>query len=162
MNEDRYTAKAREALDAAHAQAAERKHPLVEPEHLVLALLQQTDGVVPQVVARVGLTLPMVRQVEATLARMPTTGDGIPTHGPRLQATLTLAQAEADRKGEYFVSTEHLLTALSDNRDATVSVLHTLNQVKGRFQQVFTGLRNAQYVPPAQSENTSPALEHYG
>src|SRR5688500_14576195 len=140
MKEDRCTAKAREALDAAHAEAAERKHPMVEPEQRGLALRQQTDGDVPQVVARGGLSAPSVRQVEATLARMPTTGDGIPGHGPRLLATLTLAQAEADRKGEYFVSTEHLLTALSDNRDATVSVLHTLNQVKGRFQQVFTGL----------------------
>jgi ATP-dependent Clp protease ATP-binding subunit ClpB len=162
MNEDRYTAKAREALDAAHTEAATRKHSVVEPEHLVLALLQQANGVVPQVVARLGLALPMVRQVEASLARLPVDGDGIPSSGERLQATLAAAEAEADRKGEYYVSTEHLLTALSDSRDATVSVLQTLNQVKGRFQQVFTGMRNAQYVPPAQSENTSPALEHYG
>ncbi len=162
MNDDRYTAKSREALDAAQAQAMERHHVLVEPEHLVLALLQQTNGVVPQVVARLGLAVPMVRQVEATLARMPTTGDGHPSHSARLVATLNLAEAEADRKGEHFVSTEHLLTALADNRDATVSVLQTLNQVKGRFQQVFTGLRNTTYVPPAQSENTSAALEHYG
>src|SRR5687767_3766509 len=119
MNEDRYTAKAREALDAARGLAAERHHAQVEPDHLLLALLQQSDGVVPQVVARLGLSLPMVRQVEGTLSRLPAVDGGEqPTAGPRLTTALTAAEAEADRAGEVYVSTEHLLMALSESRDA--------------------------------------------
>jgi len=162
MSDDRYTAKAREALEAAHALAAERRHAEVEPEHLLLALLQQPDGVVPQVVARLGVSLPMVRQVESVLQRLPATGEEVPVTGARLAVVLQMAEAEAQRSGEVYVATEHLLVALSDSRDATASLLRSLNTVKGRIQQVFTGLRNGTFVSPLQAENTSPALERYG
>src|SRR5919199_223463 len=162
MNDDLYTAKAREALDAARALAVERQHAEVEPEHLLLALLQQSDGVVPQVVARLGLALPMVRQVEAALARLPAEGDGNPLTSDRLAAVLGAAEAEARRNGELYVSTEHLLVALSDSRDATANILHALNTVRGRLQQVVTGLRNGSFAPIVRNEGTSAVLERYG
>src|SRR5688500_4226805 len=130
MNDDLYTANAREALDAARSYAADRRHPAIEPEHLLLALLQQNDGVVPQVVSRLGLTLPMVRQVETALAKLPSTGDGVPLTGDRLAGVLEAAEAEARRTAEVYVSTEHLLVALSDSHDATASILRSLNLVK--------------------------------
>src|ERR671933_2353016 len=162
MNDDLYTAKAREALDAARALAAERQHAEIEPEHLLLALLQQSDGVVPQVVARLGLALPMVRQVEAALARFPAEGDGNPLTSDRLAVVLGAAEAEARRNGELYVSTEHLLVALSDSRDATANILHALNTVRGRLQQVVTGLRNGSFTPLPRNEGTSAVLERYG
>ena len=162
MSDDRYTAKAREALDAARALAAERRHAEVEPEHLLLALLQQPEGVVPQVVARLGLSLPMVRQVEGALQRLPVDSSGVPVTGARLAAVLQTAEAEAQRGGEVYVATEHLLVALSDSRDATANVLRSLHLVRGRIQQVFTGLRGGNFVSPAQGEHSSPSLERYG
>ena len=148
MQHDQYTAKAREALDAAHTLAAERGHAQVEPEHVLLALLQQTDGAVPQVVARLGLSLPMVQQVEAALGRLAVTNPEEPAIGPRLTAVLQNAENEARRTGESYVSTDHLLVALSENRDATAAILRSLSFVKDRLQQVVTGLRNVQFPPP--------------
>lgn len=162
MSDDRYTAKARQALDEAHNLAIGRGHSTVEPEHLLLALLEQDDGVVPQVVARMGLAIPMVRQVEATLARFPTGGNGDPELSERLTSALDAAAAEAERNGEVYISTEHLLTALSDTRDATANILRSLNLVKGRLQQVVNGLRSAPPTPASQAENTSVSLERFG
>ncbi len=162
MSDDLYTAKARDALDSARSLAAERRHAEIDPEHLLLALLQQADGVVPQVVARLGLALPMVRQVEASLAKLPTDGDGAPLTGDRLAAVLGAAEEEAQRTGELYISTEHLLVALSDSHDATANILRSLNLVKSRLQQVVTGLRNGSFAPIPHSDNTTAALERYG
>lgn len=163
MQDDRYTAKAREVLDAAHTLAAERGHAHVEPEHVLLALLQQTDGTVPQVVARLGLSLPMAQQVEAALGRLPTTNTVEPVDGPRLQAVLVVAENEARRTGESYVSTDHLLVALSENRDATAAILRSLSFVKDRVQQVVSGLKNVQFTQPMpRADGTSAALERYG
>jgi ATP-dependent Clp protease ATP-binding subunit ClpB len=162
VTDDLYTAKAREALDAARTLAAARRHAEVEPEHLLLALLQQSDGVVPQVVSRLGLTLPMIRQVEAALAKLPANGDGAPLSGDRLAAALAAAEAEAHRTGEVYVSTEHLLVALSDSRDVTANILRSVNVVKGRLQQVVTGLRNGNFAPISNGDGTTAALERYG
>lgn len=163
MREDTYTGKAREVLDAANTLAAERGHAQVEPEHVLLALLQQTDGTVPQVVARLGLSLPMVQQVEAALGRLPVTSVEEPVTGPRLQAVLQIAENEARRTGESYISTDHLLVALSENRDATAAILRSLSFVKDRVQQVVSGLRNVQFTPPpSRADGTSVALERYG
>jgi len=166
LSMDQYTAKAREALDAAHTLAAERGHHEVEPEHLLLALLEQSDGVVPQVVARLGLAMPMVRQVEAALARFPAHADAEqappPAIGARLAGVLAQAENEARRTAEVYVSTEHLLIALSDSRDATANILRSLSFVKDRLQQVVNGLRNVQFTPPQHADGTSAALERYG
>ena len=115
MDLNRYTEKAQQALAQAQRLASEYNHAQIEPEHLLLALVDQADGVVPQVVAKLGATPQQLkRQLEEELQRKPqvygtATQVGI---GATLQNVLNRAEAQAQSMHDEFVSTEHLLMGL--------------------------------------------------
>src|SRR5258708_3041793 len=114
MNLDKFTQKAQEAVLEAQRLAGEYNHTQIEPEHLLLALLRQPDGVAPQVVARLGDLNTLAGQVEAALAARPK------VHGSNSQVSLsraanealTAAEREAKNMRDDYVSAEHILLAL--------------------------------------------------
>jgi ATP-dependent Clp protease ATP-binding subunit ClpB len=119
MRLDKLTIKAQEAMQAAQSLADQHEHQAVEPEHVLAALLQQREGVVAPILAKLGARADAVqRQVEGELARLPRVrGGGGQYVGERLRATLERAQREAERLKDEYVSTEHLLIGIAHDRD---------------------------------------------
>src|SRR5438874_7255774 len=119
MRLDKLTVKAQEALQAAQGLADQHDHQAVEPEHLLVALLQQREGVVGPVLAKLGARAEAVQQqLQAELTKTPKVRGGSGQYmGDRLRATLDRAQGEAERLKDEYVSTEHLLIAIAQDRD---------------------------------------------
>ena len=114
MNLNKFTEKAQEAVLAAPQLASELNHAQVEPEHLLVTLVEQQNGVVPSVFRRLGVEPTVVAgAVRATLARQPKAHGGSEPHlSPRLRVAFDAAQAEAKTMQDEYVSTEHLLLGL--------------------------------------------------
>jgi len=89
MNLDKFTQKAQEAVLDAQRLAADYNHSQIEPDHLLLALLRQEDGVVPQVIARIGDPITLGREVEASLSARPK------AYGSNVQPGLSRAASDA-------------------------------------------------------------------
>src|SRR6266511_328532 len=105
---DKLTLKAQEAVQAAQALADRESHQQIEPEHLLVALLQQQDGIVGPLLAKLGARAEAIRrEVEAEVVRLPkVTGGGGQYVGPRLKGVLDAAWAEAERLKDEYCSTE--------------------------------------------------------
>ena len=116
MNLNKYTQKAQEAVINAQTLAEEYHHSQIEPVHLLAALLRQEDGVVPQIVKRLGVELgSLLSRVEETLQRMPrVTGGAQPGLSRELSNIVRQAEREAENMRDEYVSTEHLFLALVD------------------------------------------------
>src|ERR671931_762954 len=127
MQQDRFTTKSQEAVTAAQRLAAERHNPEVAPPHLLLALLDQEDGLVVPILQKVGRDVTEVRRaaLEAAdgLARM--SGDAEPDVRPSqaFVRTLQRAERESGSMGDSYISTEHILLALTDRGSGLGSLL---------------------------------------
>src|SRR4051812_6451836 len=115
FNINRFTEKSQEAIVAAQQLAESMNHSQVEPEHLLVALLQQPDGIVPQVLQRLGADPQSVlTRVQAELDKLPkVTGGGTQVGiSSRLRQVLVRAHDEIQQFRDDYVSTEHLLLAI--------------------------------------------------
>ena len=119
MNLNKYTDKAREAVLEAQRLAAEYGQAQIEPEHLLLAVLRQPDGIVPQIIGRLNLQVAgLTADVEGEVARLPKVSGGNvqASVGARLNQSLEAAEAQAGQMGDEYVSTEHLLLGMIQGR----------------------------------------------
>lgn len=116
MNVEQFSEKARNALSAAKEYANARNHPLVEPEHLLLALVNDSQGVVYTLLQQLGADPRIIEQrILDELRRAGRRGgNGTPTLGPALKRVLQSADREAKRQSDERVKTEHLLCAIAD------------------------------------------------
>jgi len=167
MDLNKYTQKAQEALFQAQSLAQQYNHSQIEPEHLLLALITQSDGVVPQIVQQLGISPARVRQeLEAELARRPKVYGAAQVGLSRaLQDTLNRAEKEAAAMRDDFVSTEHLLLAMVEDPVATSFVRQLLTNygiTRDRILQALTNIRGSQRVTSPTPEATYQALERYG
>src|SRR3712207_83992 len=119
MRADRFTTKSMEAFDVATGLAASRRHTEVLPEHLLAVLLEQQDSIVPPVLRKVGVEPAAVRaRLNASLDGLATVSAGTahePSTSREMLAILRAAESEAGRLRDEYISTEHLLLALSDS-----------------------------------------------
>src|ERR1700730_14173202 len=115
MRLDRFPERSPEALQAAQQAAQTLQHAMVEPEHLLLALLEQPEGLVPTLLRRLeAQPEPLSARLQSSLeARAKQVGGGEPTVGPQLRTVLMGAFDEMSRLRDEYVSTEHLLLALA-------------------------------------------------
>ncbi len=162
MNLNKFTQKAQEAILAAQSLAGEYRHSQIEPEHLLAALLQQAEGVAPQVVQRAGADpRALLAEVEQKLAARPR------VYGANLQPALsraaaealTAAEREAGAMRDEYVSTEHLLLALEHTLQA-LTAGRTLS--RDALLKALTTIRGSQRVTSQNPESTYAALEKYG
>jgi ATP-dependent Clp protease ATP-binding subunit ClpB len=165
MDLNRYTQKAQEAVLAAQGLAQEYNHSQIEPVHLLLALLHQSEGVAPQIVQRVGASPGLlIGDLEAELNRRPKAYGATAQVG--LSRTLADVAADAEKLAgqmrDEYVSTEHLLAALAQSKDFAGETLsrHGLNETT--IMQALTQIRGSQRVTNQNPETTYQALEKYG
>ena len=111
MNINKYTERAQEAVLTAQQLAEQTNQAQIEPEHLLLALVEQPEGIVPELFRKMGAEpKPFGAALREDLSRMPQAyGGSQPSMSPRLKKVTDGAQAEATRLKDEFVSTEHLL-----------------------------------------------------
>ncbi|HSM13110.1 MAG TPA: Clp protease N-terminal domain-containing protein, partial [Thermoanaerobaculia bacterium] len=170
MDLSKLTQKSQEALAAAQAEAVRRGHAEVDAEHLLSALLGQDGGLAPRLLERAGVELPGLRRaLEEELARRPSVGGGGAEPGkvyvtPRLQRLLVAAADEAKRLKDDYVSIEHLLLALVDERPPgfAAQTLSRFGLDHDRLLRALTAVRGNQRVSSADPEGTYEALEKYG
>ncbi len=166
MNINRFTQKSQEALAAAQATAERNGNGQLEPEHLLLALLEQGDGVVPQVLTRVNIAVgALIQQVGAEIQRLPrVSGSNVQIQvSPRLRTVLLKAHDELGQFGDEYVSTEHLLLALLQHGGGgTQRVLQQSGLSRDVLLQALREVRGTQRVTSPNPEGTYAALEQYG
>src|SRR5207302_10854371 len=116
MNINKYTEKAREAVAAAIELARQANNPQLEPEHLLVALIEQREGIVPELLRKMNVDpAAIARSGRELLNKLPQAyGGSQPGMSPRSKTVTDQAQAEADRLKDELVSTEHLLIAIAD------------------------------------------------
>ena len=165
MNINKYTEKAQEAILAAQ-QAGEREgNAEVLPEHLLLTLLEQKDGVVPEIVRKMNPDpTALVAAVRAELNRLPRAHGGQVGLSARLRAVFTTAEQEAERLKDEYVSTEHLFIAIAGEggRSAASRLLQQRGITKDTILQAMQSVRGSQRVTSQNPEATYQALERYG
>ncbi|MER7666826.1 ATP-dependent chaperone ClpB [Streptomyces sp. NPDC096193] len=170
MDMNRLTQKSQEALQEAQTIAGRLQQTEVDGEHLLLALLEQPDGLVPRLFDQAGADTQALRSaVSAELARRPkVTGPGAAPGQvfvtQRLANLLDAAEQEARRLKDEYVSVEHLVLALVDegSRTAAGRVLAENGVTKDGFLSALTRIRGSQRVTSATPEGSYEALEKYG
>ena len=166
MNTNRFTEKSQEAFDTAVATAQRNGNGQVEPEHLLLALLNQTDGVVPQVLSKLNIAVgALIRQVTDELNRLPRVrGDSVQVvASSRLQNVIRRAYDELGQFGDEYVSTEHLLLSLLANAGgAAQRILQQGGLSRDKLLAALREVRGTQRVTSPNPEGTYAALDQYG
>src|SRR5216110_2942128 len=161
---DKLTLKAQEALQAAQSHASEKGHPQVAPEHLLWAMIQQKDGVVLPIFQKLGVNFQTIaRDLADAVAKLPTVSGQAEIYvSPALGRILEDAQKEADRFKDEYVSTEHLLIALSNAKDETVGrLLQSHGLTKDAILKVLVSIRGTQKITDPNPEEKYQALERY-
>ncbi|UDY37658.1 ATP-dependent chaperone ClpB [Dermatobacter hominis] len=170
MEMNRLTQRSQEALHDAQTKALRYGHTEVDGEHLLLALLEQPDGLVPQLVARAGSDPADLRAgLDAELERRPRvsgpgSAPGQVTLTQRLARLLDAADKEAVRLKDEYVSVEHLLLALIAEGSGTAAgrILESGGVSREAVLGALTEIRGNQRVTSAMPEVTYEALEKYG
>jgi ATP-dependent Clp protease ATP-binding subunit ClpB len=170
MDLNRLTQKSQEAVQAAQTKALRHGHQQVDGEHLLLALLEQPQGLVPRLMARMDTSAErLARDVERELERRPSVSGPGAEAGKiyvtdRLQKLLVTAQDEAQRLKDEYVSVEHLLLALvgegKQTKAGEILAAHGID--RDRLLQVLTAVRGSQRVTSATPESAYEALDKYG
>jgi ATP-dependent Clp protease ATP-binding subunit ClpB len=166
MNINRYTEKAQEAILTAQQLAEREGHAEILPEHLLLALLEQKEGIVPEIVRKMNPDpMALAAAVRTELNRLPRAHGGSQVGlSSRLNQVFTAAEQEAERLKDEYVSTEHLFVAIAaeGGRSAASRLLQQRGITKDTILQAMTSVRGSQRVTSQNPESTYQALEKYG
>jgi ATP-dependent Clp protease ATP-binding subunit ClpB len=162
MNLDRYTIKAQEALQAAQQTASRSNHPELTTLHLLGALLNQDGGLVVPVLQKAGLDVTQLKmKVIEKLDKLPTQRGGNSHLAEDLRKVLQGAEDEAARVKDEYVSTEHMLLALSASKDDTGRLLKDLGAKHDELLKAIQSLRGSAKVTSQNPEASMQALEKY-
>ncbi|OCC16919.1 ATP-dependent chaperone ClpB [Prescottella equi] len=170
MDTGSLTEKSREALQEAQNVATRMGHTEVDGEHLLLALVDQQDGLVPRLLEQAGANVEALRSdLDRELSRRPKVSGPGATPGQvmitqRLAKLLDAAEREAKRLKDSYVSVEHLVMALSEEGSASAAgrVLASHGVTRDAFLTALTKVRGNQRVTSATPEGAYEALEKYG
>ncbi len=168
MDLNRFTEKMRDGLSAAQSKALRFSHQQVEPEHLLLSLLEQDGGLAVSILNKAGINLDSLRQkIEEKLDRLPHISG--PSGAPeqiyttsRLNQILIQAETEAEKLKDDYVSVEHVLLAMIDDKGLVGRIFRELGMTRERLLQVLREVRGSHRVTSPNPEATYEALEKYG
>jgi ATP-dependent Clp protease ATP-binding subunit ClpB len=163
MQLDRYTQKAQEAIAAAQEAAQGMDSPVLDAEHLLHALIEPDDGVPAETLRRMGVDLPALRgELAGILGRRARIQGGSLSLDPRAKRALELAEQEARRLGDEYVSTEHLLLAIIEVGGEGRQLLERHGATRESVLSALQSVRGGQRVTSPNPEGTYAALEKYG
>ncbi len=165
MRLDRFTLKAQEAVQAAQNIAAERSQQEITPEHLLIALLEQHEGIVIPILQRLGADVGRIRdETQAAIERLPEVhgAAGETYASSALQSVLGAAWSEAQQLKDEYVSTEHILIAIAEDKDApSGAALRGAGASRENIFKVLKDIRGSVRVTDQNPEEKYQALERY-
>src|SRR5450756_428433 len=165
MQPEKFTQKSQEALTAAQQLAREHSHQEIDGEHLALALIGQSESLIPDLLERIGVPVAKLKpDLEAEIARRyKVSGGGEPYAGNDLKKALDAAQTEAKKLKDEYVSTEHLLLGLLDGGGTALKKIFAKHGLKrDAVLKALADLRGNQRVTDENPEAKFQALDKYG
>ena len=166
MNINKYTEKSREAVLVAQQLADRDGHPEITPEHLLLTLLEQREGIVPSIVTKLNADpAALAAAVRTELSRAPRAHGGAQASlSPRLRAVADAAEQEAERLKDEYVSTEHLFVAIASEggKSPAAKILQPRGITRDAVLQAMASVRGSQRVTNPNPEATYESLAKYG
>ena len=167
MNLQKYTQKSIEALRAAQSDATERGNSRIEPAHVLLALIRQEGGLIPELIKKMGASPETAATaLEAALSKLPrVSGPGAESVyiSRACEEALNAAESEADGMHDEYVSVEHVMLGLFDKPDDTVrDVMRRAGLDRAAFLEALRSVRGNRQVTSDDPESTYDALKKYG
>jgi ATP-dependent Clp protease ATP-binding subunit ClpB len=163
MRLDRFTLRAQEAVQTAIEQAERNQNQQVEPEHLLAAMLEQPEGIVRPILGKLSVNVTVVsNDIQAAIARFPRVQGGQQYFSPRLSQIFTAAQKQAESMQDEFISTEHLLIAIAEEKDGEAGKIlrqHGLNRED--LTKVIAQMRGGSRITDQNAEANYQALSKY-
>jgi ATP-dependent Clp protease ATP-binding subunit ClpC len=166
MKPERFTEQAREVLAASQGIASRYHHVQWDVEHILLALLEQKDGLTSQILDKLGANVETIKaRVEDSLARAPkATYESAQIYAtPRIARLMDSVAHEADRLKDDFISTEHLLIAIAgDDRGESAAILKEFGIDREKIYRALQDIRGGHRVDSPTAESKYRSLEKYG
>jgi len=164
FNPERLTVKASHAIQSAQSLAESRSHRILRPLHLLKALLDEERGIMQPLMQQIGVNLGQLHtMVDGELDRLPKLPNDQPTGaGPEAVKVLTAAQQRAQKMGDDYTSTEHLLLALAEVQDQAQRLLKLNAVTEDDILAALSKVRGGQSVTDQHPEDKYQALEKYG
>ena len=159
--EQNFTQKSMSAISEAHNFAIRYKHSEIKAEHLLLALINQMDGLIPNILQKMGINpAELTKKLEAKLNSMPKIEGGVGEARPNAEVNRIIVGAEdyAKKMGDSYISTEHLFLAAFDNN----SFLKENGVNKKQFENVLNEVRGGRKIMTDNPESTYEALDKFG
>ena len=159
--EQNFTQKSMSAISEAHNFAIRYKHSEIKTEHLLLALINQMDGLIPNILQKMGINpAELTKKLEAKLNSMPKIEGGVAEVRPNAEVNRIIVGAEdyAKKMGDSYISTEHLFLAAFDNN----SFLKENGVNKKQFENVLNEVRGGRKIMTDNPESTYEALDKFG
>ena len=164
MRLDRFTLKGQEAIESAVAMAEKAGHQQVEPEHTLASLLDQAEGLTRPIFGKIGANVNTIRsEVEAALKKFPQVSGASQQYlSSRLNQIFTQAQKEADSFKDEYLSTEHLLLALAEEKAGEAGkILRSHGVNKDTLLKVIKPMRGDARITSQNAEESYQALSKY-
>jgi ATP-dependent Clp protease ATP-binding subunit ClpC len=169
MRLDRFTERAQDAAQRAVETMARYGHSQVDTEHFLLALIEQPEGVISQILERLGVEIDQLRQrLEEGLKKGPKVGIygsggvGQVFITPRVKRVLDLANDESNRLNDDYISTEHIFLAIVSERNTSVArILREIGVTKDRVYEAIKDVRGGQRVADRRAETRYRMLDKY-
>ncbi len=164
MRLDKFTTKFQQALGDAQSIALGKDHPYIEPQHLLLSLLQQEDGSTVSLLQRAGINVNPLREgLAKNLERMPKIegGGGEINISRELNNLLNLTDKEAQKHGDQFIASEMFLLALLEDKGETGLLLKQHGASRSALEQAIKSVRGGEQVSSAEAEGGREALKKY-
>jgi ATP-dependent Clp protease ATP-binding subunit ClpB len=165
MNPQEFTLRAQEALASAQRSALAADHQRIEPEHLLVALLSDPDGIVFPVVRRSGADPGALRaRAQQAIDRIPKVygPEQEPVLSPQSARLVERARKEASALGDQYVSTEHLLAGMAAGSDAAARLLGEAGVTREAVLAALAEVRGSRRVTDQDPESKYQALERFG
>jgi len=162
---EKLTEQARQALGRSQDLLLKLRHNALDSEHLLLILLGQREGLVPLAFKHLGVSpAPVLDRLQRDLAARPATLNGSSLYiTNRVSAAFQRAQEDAERRGDQYVGTEHLLLAtLADPTDPVSRMFGSFDLDRARLEEAFDAVRGGRTVDDPSAETRFQALEKYG
>jgi ATP-dependent Clp protease ATP-binding subunit ClpB len=161
---DKFTVKSQEAIQKASELASEHGNPEVMPVHVLVALLEDREGIVPPVLSKIGIDVAAVEaEARRVVERLPKVSGGAmqPRLSTEAEKVLDRAFKEADSFKDEYVSAEHLLLALTESKDDASRILASHGAKRDAVLKALTSVRGSQRVTDQTPEDKYQALQRY-
>ncbi|HEX3184767.1 MAG TPA: ATP-dependent chaperone ClpB [Pyrinomonadaceae bacterium] len=163
MRLDKFTLRAQEAIQAAIELAERNQNQQVEPEHLLVAMLEQAEGIVRPLIGKLGANVAVIlNDTQAAVARFPRVQGGQQYFSPRMTQIFNESQKQADKFQDEFISTEPLLLALVEEPNGEAGKIlrqHGVN--KDDLMKVIEQMRGGSRITDQNAEQNYQALSKY-